>query len=127
MPKRRQPPQGAKLNACLLMLGFTMEQITSGQIEWDHIPALAMREVDDEADEWVPHQHDPRYLTPLLRGEHKVKTNGTKATTAGSDKHMIAKTRRLEAQRKLLGRTKRKGAKRKIASRPFPSRRAKEL
>jgi hypothetical protein len=50
---------------------------------------------------------------------HAKITNGTKATTAGSSKHKIAKTKRLEAER--LG-TEPEKIKRKWPSRPIQSR-----
>lgn len=54
-------------------------------------------------------------------GCHKIITNGTKATSAGSSKHRIAKTRRLRGE--LKPRLKKKwAAGRKIAPRPFPKR-----
>jgi formate-dependent nitrite reductase cytochrome c552 subunit len=47
---------------------------------------------------------------------HKLKTNGTKATTAGSDKARIAKVKRITS-----GGRKRRG--RKITGRPLPANR----
>lgn len=42
---------------------------------------------------------DPMYLSLVHTACAHVKTNGTKATTAGSDKHMIAKGNRLQIAR----------------------------
>lgn len=61
----------------------------AGSIEWDHVGALALTGDDDAAN-----------FQPLCRGCHGVKTNGRPgATSAGGDKHKIAKTRRLEKRR----------------------------
>lgn len=126
-PKRRAIPLSKKLHAVLLMLGFTEEEIEGG-IDWDHNPPLAIRRVDPETGDWVPHQHDPRFLTPLRSADHARKTNGTAATTAGSDKHMIAKAKRqeakrLEAQRQLLTTSAPPDKpNRRWPSRPFPKR-----
>jgi 5-methylcytosine-specific restriction endonuclease McrA len=50
---------------------------------------------------------------------HSIVTNGTKATSVGSSKHKIAKTKRLEAER--LG-TEPEKPKRQWPSRPIQSR-----
>lgn len=89
---RRAIPLGVKLHACLLLLGFTDEEIATG-IDFDHQPALAFREIVDG--KMVPDPNDPRYLRPMCRQEHRVKTSGKKSTSAGSDVHMAAKVKRL--------------------------------
>lgn len=53
-------------------------------IEWDHIGERAIT-FDDS---WENFQ-------AVLTDPHDIKTNGTKATTAGSSKHKVAKVRRL--------------------------------
>ena len=76
---------------------------------------------DDQIDEWealanqryVHGQRDPNHDC------HRRKTDGTKATTAGSDKHMAAKGRRIRGENK----PKRKA---KIQSRGFPSKQERE-
>jgi len=68
-------------------------------VEFDHAYALALGGAD-EADN----------IRPMSPEAHNIKTNGTKATSYGSDKHAIAKVRRLSGRNK---------AKRK---RPIPSR-----
>lgn len=103
-------PLGVKLHACLILLGFTDEEI-SGGIQWDHEPALALRFVNPETGEMEPHPNDPRFLRPLANQDHRFKTNGRRGekrvTSAGSDLHKAAKMRRLSAeqtemQRRLL-------------------------
>lgn len=92
---RKAIPVGVKLQAALLLLGFTEEEIAGG-VEWDHQPALALRVVDPESGELVPHPNDPRHLRPLRKAEHAEKTRGRGATTAGSDVGNAAKVKRLE-------------------------------
>lgn len=131
---RKSIPVGVKLQAALLLLGFTEDEITGG-LEWDHQPALALRIVDPQTGELVPHPNDPRYLRPLRKAEHAVKTRGSGATTAGTDVGNASKVKRIEKdpsggeefRRRLLAikrgdeppPSKRKAS---IASRPFPGR-----
>lgn len=93
---RRHIPVGVKLHACLLLLGFSEEEIAGGQIEWDHTPALALRSIDAETGEMTPHPNDPRYLEPRRKAEHAIKTRGRGATTAGSDVGAASKLKRIE-------------------------------
>lgn len=116
---RKHIPIGTKLHATLLLLGFTEEQIVGGQIQWDHYPALGLRVIDEATGEMMPAPNDPKYIRPMLKEPHAIKTNGTKATTAGSDKHAIAKVKRLNGET-----PKRKGQK--IQSRGFPKRSGKK-
>lgn len=145
--RRPHMPLSVKLHAALLALGFTDEEITGGGIEWDHSPCLALRFVDPETGQLVPHPNDPQFIRPLRKADHKAKTNGRRGekrvTSAGSDIHAIARSRRLvkaekahaEAMADKAGGQKPhkpgsisshgfpKGRKQKIPSRPFqPSR-----
>ena len=114
-PKRKKIPLKVKLEACLHMLGLDPDDV-----EWDHDPALGVRPINEDGTDYDPPQHDPRYITPRSRENHAEKTNGTKATTAGSDKNRIAKVNRILGKTK-QGQPKRAWPKgRKIQSRPFP-------
>lgn len=129
---RRHIPIGVKLHAALLALGFTEDEINGG-IQWDHDPPLALRFIDPETGQMIPAANDPRHIAPKRTSEHKTKTFGTRATTAGSDIHAIAKVRRLvkdppggeEFRRRLLYREdssepeRKSRPKRKWAKRPF--------
>ena len=112
---RKAIPLGVKLHACLLLLGFTDEEIVGG-VDFDHQPALAFREVVDGV--MMPASNDPHYLRPMRRAEHRIKTSGTKATSAGSDVHMAARVKRLNGEKprkpkgKPLPGTKKSGWKR---------------
>lgn len=93
---RKAIPLGVKLHACLLLLGFTDDDIAAG-IDWDHNPALAFREVVDG--KMVPDPNDPHFIRPMRRTAHKEKTSGRKnVTVAGSDQHMIGKIRRITGE-----------------------------
>ena len=84
------------------------EPIRSGDpIDWDHGHAWALGG-----------EHSYSNIRPLHRACHRTKTSGTKATSAGSDIHKIAKVKRLV--RKAAGTWKK--TKRAWPSRPFPQR-----
>ncbi len=87
---RRHIPLGVKLDACLDMLG-----LLGKNFEWEHTIALGLRERDPITGDTIPPANDPRYIRPMLREDHRTKTFGTKATTAGSDIHSIARVKRL--------------------------------
>jgi len=140
-PKRKPPSVGTKLAVCLILLGFEPGE----DIDWDHFPALALRPVKADGSDWDPPQHDPRYLRPLRRKDHAVKTTGRKgeskySSNGGGDTSQAAKVKRIEdARRALLAAEKtlpddsRKARKksqwpkgRKLESRGFPAKRQKE-
>lgn len=95
---RKSIPVGVKLHACLLLLGFTDEEIANG-IQWDHEPALGLRHVDPCSGEMLPAANDPHFIRPMRTADHLAKTTGRRGertvTSAGSDIHAIAKVRRL--------------------------------
>jgi len=95
---RKPIPLRVKLEACLLRLGFTIEQIrTPGAIHFDHSPPLGMRGQKVVAGKVVfdPDQHDPQHIYPMLAEPHRSKSSGGKATCADGDAHKIGKARRL--------------------------------
>jgi hypothetical protein len=67
-------------------------------IEYDHRPPLSDRDTIPQIGDWWPPQHHPNYIDALCTDCHKKRTFGTKATTAGSDVHRRAKTRRIHKQ-----------------------------
>lgn len=107
--KRNLP---VRIDCALMMLGFTADDIDAG-IHWDHQPALTFREIVDG--KMIPDPNDPHYIRPMRAAEHRIKTSGTKATSAGSDVHMSWKIKRI------TGETPKK-RKQKIPGRPFPKR-----
>lgn len=132
---RKKIPLSVKVEACLVRLGFTLEEIrTPGAIHWDHDPALGLRDQIETPAGIVfdPDQHDPRHIVPRRAEPHKVKTNGAGATCADGDTHKIGKARRLsKSQAAFRARLLAKAAgepppapqkpKRKWASRPMRS------
>lgn len=128
MPRLPRPhmPLSVKLAACLDALGFKPGE----EIEWDHAPALCLRARTPEGG-YDPPANDPRYIRPRRKADHKIKTIGNGATTAGSDvgnaRHFRDLTEsQAEFQRRLFAKTC--GSKRqksgKIRGRGFEKNRA---
>lgn len=99
---------------------FVMSPV--GKMEMDHIHPVGLGGTNE-----------PENIQFLCPNCHDLKTNGTKATSYGSDKHEIAKTKRIVKRLAKLKKEreeeqKNKRAKqtpkssRKIPSRPFPKR-----
>lgn len=87
---------------------ITLENV--GRLEREHIIPLALGGADD-----------PSNAGYTLKENHAIQTNGTKATSYGSDKHAIAKVKRLRGERK--GRPKKAWPKgKKLQSRGFQKR-----
>ncbi|KQT08497.1 hypothetical protein ASG40_11490 [Methylobacterium sp. Leaf399] len=78
-------------------LGMIPVEVTP-QFELDHVPALALREIDPVTGQHRPHQHDPAHLVWMRKEAHAAKTFGTGATTRGADAGDIAHNRRLTAK-----------------------------
>jgi hypothetical protein len=93
---RKDIPLSVKLAAALRMLGFTKDD----HVQYDHDPALGLRDWDEEKWDFVPPQLDPEYIVIRTRAAHRTKTSGRKGearvTSYGSDAHAIAKIDRLE-------------------------------
>ena len=141
---RRSIPEGVRLQAVLLMLGVPPDLVlgTVGErlaaalkrlgvpegakVQWDHDPALGLREVVEG--QMVPHPNDPRFITPSAEEDHARKTNGAGGTTAGSDKARIAKVKRAEERRlaELLA-PSRKAKPKRPKGRPMAGGRASKL
>lgn len=111
---RKHIPLGVKVKACLLIMGFSEADIVAGVIDFDHYPALGLRPVDPETGKMTPDPNDFRYIQPLRKPDHKVKTSGRRGeklvTTANADQGKIAKVERIvkqrdEAARRLLAKS----------------------
>lgn len=106
--------QGAIIPCGICRLALKIEDVK--YLERDHHRAKHTYP-DDEIEQWealgnqryVHGQRDPNHDC------HRRKTDGTKATSAGSDKHMAAKGRRLRGENK--PKVKRKWPSGKIQSR----------
>jgi len=126
---RKHIPIGVKLKSALLAAGFSEEAIESGQIQFDHFPALGIRPVVDGV--MKPESNDWRYIRPMLKADHDLKTRGAGATTAGTDVGNAAKVKRIEKdpdggeefRRRLLAtKTGGKPPETKTRKRPWPTR-----
>lgn len=95
---RKDPPLSVKLAVALRMLGFTKED----QVQYDHDPALGLREWDEEKRDFIPPQNDPDWIVIRTKPSHRTKTTGRKGeravTSYGSDQHAIAKIDRLQKE-----------------------------
>jgi hypothetical protein len=128
-PVRKRVPVNIALAVALRQLGFEMHEV-----ELDHDPALGLRNINADGTDWDPPQHDARYLVWRPKAEHRVKTSGTKATTAGSDVQVIAKGKRLardteEFRRRILAKDagELEKSKSRMRSGPMPGTRASGL
>jgi hypothetical protein len=93
---RKAIPLSVKLAVALRMLGFTKED----QVQYDHDPALGLREWDEEKQDFIPAQLDPESIVIRTKPAHRTKTSGrkgeAKVTSYGSDAHAIAKIDRVQ-------------------------------
>jgi len=123
MSRRKAIPLLVKLQVALREMGLSISEVN-----FDHQPPLALREWDPEAQDTIPPANDPEHIGLMVTKDHKRKTFGTPATTAGSDIHKIAKVRRLsrkeEEFRKRLLKPEDSESHRKSRwpKRPFPKR-----
>ena len=120
-PARRVIPRAIK-RAVVLRQGFIcFGKDCSAPVHWmpktrtqfDHNPALRLRDVRPDGRDYAPHQHEPEYIDALCYDCHAAKTRGTGATTAGTDVGKIKKERKRDRVAK---------PKRVWASRPMPKR-----
>jgi hypothetical protein len=142
--RRKAIPDRVKLLATLREMGLKIDEI-----HYDHNPALELRGWDEERRDTIPPANDAEHIDLMMIrdikrcnecgrsiGSHHEKTFGTKATTAGSDIHRIAKMRRLtkkqeEFRSRVMAKVSpddivtadvKKKPKQKIPNRGFPKR-----
>jgi hypothetical protein len=95
MTYRPHMPLSVKLEAAIRQLG-----LDPALCDFDHDPALGLREFNEETKTYTPDANDPKFITVRARdGDHRIKTSGNGATSAGSDIHRIAKAKRLAKAR----------------------------
>lgn len=121
-PRRLYIPLDVRREAARLQGGYCTcgcgtpcwedEKETKALVEWDHHPALRLRDLNRRKTDYVPAQLDPRYLVGRCKDSHSRKTRGTGATTAGTDTGAITKERK---------RNRRPKPKKRIPSRPMQS------
>jgi hypothetical protein len=101
MTYRPHMPLSVKLEAAILQLGLDPKSV-----DFDHDPALGLRVFDETTKTYSPDANDPKFITIRSRADdHRVKTSGTPATTAGSDIHRIGKMKRLAKAKAALDST----------------------
>ncbi|MGX1096555.1 HNH endonuclease signature motif containing protein [Amorphus sp. MBR-141] len=96
--KRRQPTEKQKLQIMARYCrcpGLPELNHECGK----HLPSMHETQFDHMHARALDGPEDLDNFRPLCPDCHDIKTNGRKATTAGSDKHRIAKMKRLEAKR----------------------------
>lgn len=96
---RLEIPTRVKLEVLVRQEGkcSTCKEKLPREIDFDHVPALAIRAWDADQDDTIPPANDPNYIFAKCRHTcHKTKTHGTRATTAGSDANVIARVRAKE-------------------------------
>jgi hypothetical protein len=124
-PKRKTIPLGVKRMVLTRQGGYCPEcgEVLRNDTEYDHRPAIILRQVNAAGDDYDPPQNDPDHIEALHKSCHLRRTVGRvvgaakTVTTKGSDAGLAAKFRRLERPIK----TKRKWPSGpKMQSRPFP-------
>lgn len=103
-PKRKYIPMGVRRESarnqggiCGCGCGIAIwadAKETKSNCDWDHEPALRLRNVNRRRTDYVPAQLDPRYIVARCPSSHDAKTHGTGATTAGTDTGKIKKERK---------------------------------
>lgn len=91
-PKRRDIPRRVKAvvverqgGRCKCGCNQIVSEMPRTNTHFDHEPALILREVDAMGLDYIPAQHDPKYIDARCPRSHKIKTSGSGATTAGTD------------------------------------------
>lgn len=92
---RKSIPAGVKVECLMVALAQALGLDSDTRFEFDHSPALCLRDFDPETGRFTPDQNDPAFIVVRTPEDHHVKTFGTKATTYGSDIFERAKNRRL--------------------------------
>lgn len=92
---RRSIPASVKVEVLMRALAEAKGLPSDTRFEFDHEPALCLRDFDTATGDFQPAQNDPHFIVARTEEDHHVKTFGTKATTAGSDIHQRAHGRRL--------------------------------
>lgn len=125
---RKNIPCHVKLQCALTALAEALGLDSDTEFQFDHTPALCLRDWDPETGDFIPPQNDSAFIVVRTKDDHHVKTFGTKATTYGSDIWERAKDRRLQKdqedfRRRLLAKEPGKPREKsgKIQSRPFNS------
>lgn len=118
-PPRRAIPIRTKREVCARQggvcpcgCGLRVSEKPRTGTKFDHRPALRLRDVNAEWTDYIPPQHSAEHIDAICAEEHQRRTNGTGATTAGTDTGYIKK----ERKRSRAPKPKRKWPKRKMKS-----------
>lgn len=129
-PKRKAIPARIKKAVCAAQDGccpcgcdLTVSAEPKTGTEFDHEPALELRDVESDLSDWIPPQHDAAYIVARCGPSHLAKTSGTGATTAGSDIGKIKKERKRRKAIAAIG----SQPKRRFGRRSFPPKGSRKL
>ena len=103
---------------CRCGCGMTVSHLPRTGTKFDHRPPIRLRNISADGADYVPHQHDTDYIDAICAEEHQRRTNGTGATTAGTDTGYIKKERKREKAAAGAVRPKRKWSSRSMGKRP---------
>jgi len=107
-PKRKAIPKSVRMEVCQRQLFLcarchvrAVHYLPGTETEFDHEPALRLRNIAEDGSDYDPPQNHPGYIDALCEPCHAAKTHGSGATTAGTDAGKIKKERRrLRSKRK---------------------------
>ena len=68
---RPHMPMSVKIEACLLRMGLDPKKV-----QWDHDPALVLRDFNEETGIYTPGANDPKFIVPREKEDHDDKTRG---------------------------------------------------
>ena len=103
-PKLYRPhmPDGVKLAAALLqgIVGDDGTVLHAKEGQWDHDPALELREFNAATKKYTPDANDPKFIRYRATAAHDKKTHGPggekRITTKGGDNHTARQLDRLK-------------------------------
>lgn len=123
---RAYRPVSVERDAALYALG-----LDPAYVDWHHEPPLELRpfEIVNGRKIYTPGENDPRHLVPMAPDAHEKRTTKGRsgATTLGSDRHAIDKTKRIrdrqaEFRRVILAKAEGEPRSRQQGKRPWPKR-----
>lgn len=123
MTRRYRPPIRLRVKFAVLINQrglYNGEPLDPDDLQFDHCPALGLREYDELTRKYTPDANDPYYIVAKPKSVHHIKTNGTPATSAGSDKQRIAKVDRIREAREATAASGRHATHHRVAGEQKP-------